>query len=135
MEKRISSRGVIIDGDAVYLMYRRKLQENGKMREYYVIPGGGLEGNETLEENVIRELKEEFTIDVKPLNYLGFEEDDSSIIHFFKCQNLGGTPKLGGEELERCCETNYYEVKKVKLSELDSIDVYFKEYIKKAILY
>lgn len=131
--KRVSSRGVIIEGDYVYLMYRRKLQEDGKMREYYVVPGGGIEGNETPEENVVREIKEEFSIDVKPLEYLGFDEDDKSITHVFKCQHLGGTPKLGGEELERCSEANYYEIRKVKISELDSLDVYFKEFIKKVI--
>lgn len=41
MDKRISSRGIIIEDDAVYLMFRRRINEDGKVSEYYVIPGGG----------------------------------------------------------------------------------------------
>ncbi len=57
MSKRVSSRRIIIENDYVYLMFRRRIKENGEKKEYYVIPGGGVNENETLEDNVIRELK------------------------------------------------------------------------------
>ncbi len=57
MSKRVSSRRIIIKNDYVYLMFRRRIKENGEKKEYYVIPGGGVNENETLEDNVIRELK------------------------------------------------------------------------------
>ena len=57
MSKRVSSRRLIIENDYVYLMFRRRIKENGEKKDYYVISGGGVNENETLEDNVIRELK------------------------------------------------------------------------------
>lgn len=131
-EKRISSRGIIIEGNYVYLMFRRRIKENGEQKEYYVIPGGGINEKETLEDNVIRELKEEFSVDVKIKGYLGKDEGEDSIANFFSCEIINGNPKLGGEELDRCSESNYYEIRKVKVDELDNIDVMGRDMIIKA---
>ena len=62
--KRINGRAIIIDGDEVLLMFRRKIKD-GIVNEYYAIPGGGKEENETIEECVIREIKEEFNLDIE----------------------------------------------------------------------
>ncbi len=132
MNKRVSSRGIIIENDYVYLMFRRRIKENGKIKEYYVIPGGGINENETLEENVKREVKEEFSVDVKINGYIGKDESEEAIANFFSCSIISGTPKLGGEELDRCTESNYYEVRKVKIEDLDKIDVMGKDMIIKA---
>lgn len=132
MNKRVSSRGIIIENDYVYLMFRRRIKENGEMKEYYVIPGGGINENETLEENVKREVKEEFSVDVKINGYIGKDESEETIANFFSCSILSGTPKLGGEELDRCTESNYYEVRKVKIEDIDKIDVMGKDMIIKA---
>lgn len=132
MNKRVSSRGIIIENDYVYLMFRRRIKENGEIKEYYVIPGGGINENETLEENVRREVKEEFSVDVKINGYIGKDESEETIANFFSCSIISGTPKLGGEELDRCTESNYYEVRKVKIEDLDKIDVMGKDMIIKA---
>lgn len=132
MNKRVSSRDIIIENDYVYLMFRRRIKENGEMKEYYVIPGGGINENETLEENVKREVKEEFSVDVKINGYIGKDESEETIANFFSCSIISGTPKLGGEELDRCTESNYYEVRKVKIEDLDKIDVMGKDMIIKA---
>ena len=132
MNKRVSSRGIIIENDYVYLMFRRRIKENGEMKEYYVIPGGGINENETLEENVRREVKEEFSVDVKINGYIGKDESEETIANFFSCSIISGTPKLGGEELDRCTESNFYEVRKVKIEDLDKIDVMGKDMIIKA---
>ena len=97
MEKRVSSRGIIIEDDNVYAMFRRRIKDDGIIKEYYVIPGGGINENETLEENVIREMKEDFSVDVKIKGYLGKDESDETIAHFFSCSIINGTPKLGWE--------------------------------------
>lgn len=131
MEKRVSARGIIIDGDNVYLIFRRRISEDGSVKEYYVIPGGGVEQEENLEEAVKRELKEEFSVDVDIIGYLGVDEGYDSIAHFFSCKILRGIPKLGGE-LKRCCEENFYEIRKVKITDLDEIDIFSKEMIMKA---
>ena len=132
MNKRVSSRGIIIENDYVYLMFRRRIKENGEMKEYYVIPGGGINENETLEENVKREVKEEFSVDVKINGYIGKDESEETIANFFSCSIISGTPKLAGQELDRFTESNYYEVRKVKIEDLDKIDVMGKDMIIKA---
>lgn len=132
MNKRVSARGIIIDNDEVFAMFRRRIKENGNVKEYYVIPGGGIKEGETLEENVKRELQEEFSVDVDILGYLGSDEGEDSIAHFFSCKIIKGTPRLGGEELKRCCEENFYEIRKIKIADLDSVDILAKDMIKKA---
>lgn len=130
--KRVSARGIIIEDDNVYLMFRRRIKDDGTKKEYYVIPGGGKEEGEELEDTVIRELKEEFGVDVNVLGYLGRDEGEDSIANFFACEITKGTPELGGEELEKCNENNYYEIRKISIKDLDSIDVLSSEYIIKA---
>ena len=132
MDKRISVRGIIIEDDEVYTIFRRKISNDGVIKEYYVIPGGGIENEETLQEALKRELKEELSIDVDIIGYLGFDENDTSIAHFFKCKILNGTPMLGGEELKRCSRNNYYEVRKVNVHSLNNIDILSKNMIIKA---
>jgi len=132
MVKRISSRGIIIDDGYVYVMFRRRIKEDGSVKEYYVIPGGGIDENETLEENVKREIREEFSVEVNILDFLGSDESDDSIANFFACEIIDGTPKLGGEELNRCTEDNYYEIRKIRISDIDKIDILGKDMILKA---
>ena len=132
--KRINGRAIIIDGDEVLLMFRRKIKD-GVVNEYYAIPGGGKEENETIEEFVKREIKEEFNLDIEVKEYLGKVEDEKNIGYIYNAKILGGSFKLGGEELDHNTEDNYYEVQKVKLSEIDNINLFEenKELIRKAI--
>lgn len=132
--KRINGRAIIIDGDEVILMFRRKIKD-GVVNEYYAIPGGGKEENESIEECVKREIEEEFSLNVEVKDYLGKVEDDKNIGYIYSAKIVSGTLKLGGEELEHNKEENYYEVRKVKLSEIDNINLFEenKELIKKAI--
>lgn len=67
MEKRISARAIIIENGKLFTMFRRKLKSDGTIVEYYAIPGGGKEENETLEQTIIREIKEELGIDIEIL--------------------------------------------------------------------
>ena len=120
--KRINGRAIIIDGDEILLMFRRKIK-NGITKEYYAIPGGGLEENETLEECVKREIKEEFNLEIEVKEQLGIVEDEKNIGYIYNCSIISGTPKLGGEELEQNNEANYYEVRKIKLSEIDNYNI------------
>lgn len=129
MKKRISSRGIIINGYNVYTLFRRKIKDDGTIQEYYVIPGGGINENESLIENVLREMKEEFSINVKVIGYLGHYEGEDSIAHFFHCEIIDGEPILGGEELERCSESNYYEIRQIPIKDLDNMTISSKDMI------
>ena len=132
MDKRVSARGIIIEDKEVYLMFRRRILDDGSIKEYYVIPGGGINDNENLEDCLKRELKEELSIDIKINSYLGYDESKDTIAHFYSCSIINGIPSLGGEELERCSKSNYYEIKKVKIKDLDNIDIMAKDMIIKA---
>ena len=132
MDKRVSARGIIIEDKEVYLMFRRRILDDGSIKEYYVIPGGGINDNESLEDCLKRELKEELSIDIKINSYLGYDESKDTIAHFYSCSIINGIPSLGGEELERCSKSNYYEIKKVKIKDLDNIDIMAKDMIIKA---
>jgi len=126
----VTVRGIILDDNNVILMFRRK---NNK--EYYAIPGGHIEENETKEECLIREIKEEYSIDVEIVKYLGVVKKGNKIDYIYKCKWTNGSLKLGGEEKERNSEENYYEIRRVTFADLNNIDL-FKEnldMIKKAI--
>ena len=106
--KRVSGRAIIIDGDEVILMYRRRIKD-GIVNEYYAIPGGGQDEGETIEECVKREIHEEFNLEVELKDYLGKVEDEKNIGHVYNAKIISGTLQLSGEELERNTEENYYE--------------------------
>lgn len=130
MDKRVSSRAIIIEDNKLLTMFRRKIKNDGSVKEYYVIPGGGLEEGETLEENVIRELKEKFNVDIEIIKFLWTEEYDDTIANYFLCKIVNGTPKLGGEELDRITPENYYEIRYIDLNDIDCYDINAKDIIK-----
>lgn len=120
----IQSRGIILKGDLVLVMFRRK-----KGHEYYVFPGGHMQEGETPLENAVREIYEETTIKVKNMD-LAFEFKDykkpkkTEEEHYFVGEWKSGEPTLSGEESRRSTEDNYYEPMWVKLSDLENLVVY-----------
>ena len=130
MSKEVTVRGIIIKDNQVILMYRRK---NGV--EYYAIPGGHLENNESNEECLIREIKEEFSIDVKVIKLLGKVEKNNKIDYIYSCEWIDGELLLGGEEKIISNSENYYEIRKVNIKDIDKIELYKEnlDMIKKVI--
>jgi len=103
-------RGIIIRDKKILLIHRIK---DG--REYYSIPGGGIEEDETSDEAIVREIKEETNINVEKyselFNYKWFdsEKDETKdftyyLIEKYYCDEI----KLGSPETERHCEENQY---------------------------
>ena len=68
--ERTRVAGIIFIDGKIALMHRKDVLKRPEMPEYYTIPGGGLEEGETEEEGVIREIKEEFGINVKVIKKL-----------------------------------------------------------------
>lgn len=96
MQKRVSCRAIIFNNERMVSMYREKSD-----RVYYTFPGGGMEENETEEECVVREVKEEFGIDVKPVKKVYIYEDEKTIQNFYLCDWLEGELGSGeGEEFQ-----------------------------------
>ena len=89
-EHRISAGAVVIQEDQVLLV---RYDGSGE-RSYLVGPGGGVLGNESLHQAVVREVREETGLEVSPQTVL-FVEDLASRRHrivkvWFLCNLIGG---------------------------------------------
>jgi 8-oxo-dGTP diphosphatase len=60
----------IFRGGKVLIVRRRRAPANG----LYTLPGGGVELGETLEQAVIREIREETCLDIEPVALVGFRQ-------------------------------------------------------------
>lgn len=63
--------GGIAKQNGKYLLTKEVLENK---KEYWILPGGGVEFGESLEEAVKREMKEELGLNVSVQNFLGFKE-------------------------------------------------------------
>lgn len=93
--------GIVMMNDGIVFMHRKNVIRNKDYQEYYTFPGGHLEEGETLEEGVIREIKEEFGINVKVVRKLYELENDRVNMkeYFFLCKYIDGEFGTGdGEE-------------------------------------
>ena len=57
------------------------------------------------------------------MGYLGKEERETTIGHFFNAEIIKGEPTLGGEELERNQSDNHYKVVLVNINDIDKINI------------
>lgn len=101
-------------------------------QEYWVLPGGGWEENETREEGVAREVLEETSLKievVRPVFFLYVENDGQKLI--FLCKYLGGEPKLGDFNEKRTMtadDNQLYEPVWININKLQSIKLYTLEF-------
>ena len=101
MKKRVRACGIVIDKNKVLLIYRKV---NDK--EYYVFPGGGVEDSESIEKAVIREVKEESSINIKVRRLLHHFENKNNDQYFYLCSYVSGKPKIE-EGIGKSCEKDH----------------------------
>ena len=91
--ERTRVAGIIFMDGGIALMHRVGVLKRKDIQEYYTFPGGGLENGETLEEGVVREVKEEFGINVKVIKKLYEMESEkfNQNEYFFLCEYIDGT--------------------------------------------
>lgn len=133
--------GIIIRDNKILIFRRFKDGEH-----YFAFPGGGVEGGETAEEAVIREMKEELCIDIKIdklLFVISIEQEDNKLFQieagkdlsgyskdqlFYLIRDFKGEPQLGGPEKERSNETNQYHLTWIPFSDMEkTADLYPEE--------
>ena len=118
----------IVDYDGKYVFIHRKKIVDGVLKEYYCVPGGHLEENETFEEACIREVKEELGVDVK-INSLLLElenEDINTLEKYYLVSILSGKIGTGkGEEFTTRDFEKYgsYEIAYIDKKDLSSINL------------
>jgi len=127
MTHRLRAAGIIIKDNQVLLMHRRR-----EGREYWIIPGGGVEEGESREQTLKREIKEEVGMTVTICRPV-FETDESlSHTIFFLCEVKDDQPQLGGPELQRHSPDNWYQPEWIPLDTVKSLPLYpakAKDYI------
>lgn len=127
-----AARVIIVKNNKFLFIHRIK---HGK--EYYVLPGGTIEANETPEQAAIREIKEETNFEIK-IDKLIWESEElvkneKRYAYYFLAKSFTGKLKLGGPEIVKQAEDNQYIFEWLTISELDKLLVYpegLKERIK-----
>ena len=98
---KIRVAGIVPMDNGFALMHRKNVLRNKQYSEYYTFPGGHLEEGESLEQCVVREIKEEFGIQVKVIKKLYMLENKKLDLneYFYLCEYLNGKFGTGeGEE-------------------------------------
>jgi len=100
------------------LLIRRKKPD----REYWVVPGGGLEAHESYEQAAVRELREELELPVRQMSELcTINLDNSTEKYFISYSDSCGKVEMHGEELKRSAVDNIYEPVWVDVSNIQRI--------------
>ncbi len=125
MEKLERAAALIIKNRKILLMYRFY-----KGQEYYVFPGGAVEKNESPKEAAIREIKEEFCLDIKinKLLFKAYNPGDSGFPgrdeFYYLTTDFTGIPTIGGAEKEHLSESNIYEPRWIELNKVKDLILY-----------
>jgi len=110
---------IIVQHDQVLLIHRIKSD-----REYYVLPGGHVEAEETVESACIREVWEETGLRIHLKQHVTTFENNGRREHYFVgFTAMGGEPKLGGPERGRHSPEDSYELEWVDGSRLHEINL------------
>ena len=93
---RIRACGLCYKNDSILL-----IQHNIDGKTLWAPPGGGVEFSESIESTLIREFKEETSLDVKPGDFLFFNEFISPPLHaielFYKINSYSGVLASGSD--------------------------------------
>jgi 8-oxo-dGTP diphosphatase len=117
MKKNRATALIVRDGKLL-LFHRQK-----PGRDYYSLPGGGVELEESFEQACIREVKEETGLDVLALRlasrYITFEKEEN----YYVTEVTPGEPVLGGNEAQRTSPENSYSFTWVDAAQLENLNL------------
>lgn len=134
MKKRIRASAIVFFDSKLITVYREKMV-NGVLKKYYVIPGGGVEENEAIEEATKREILEEVGIDIELTDKYFYLEKEDAEEYFYIANYVSGIigtgtgPEFTDRDIEKY---GTYEIKLVEKDEIKNINLLppeAKEYI------
>ena len=116
MDKRRIGVRAIIWRDGTLLAVRHKSQKDGDPKDFWCIPGGGLDPGESLEDGLRREVREELGVEIVPGRLLFIQQFTSSragcdeeLEFFFLVENHQDFAQIdtsktshGADEIARC---------------------------------
>jgi len=116
--KKNRATAIIIRNGKLLLIHRQK-----PGRDYYVLPGGGVDLEESFEETCTREVKEETGLDVLALRlvfrYITLEKEEN----YYVTKVTPAEPVLGGTEAERQSPEDSYMFVWVEAAQLESLNL------------
>lgn len=111
---KVRATGILIENNSL-LLVQQKLSDN----KNWSLPGGRVEAGETLEQALIREMKEETGLDVEPIRMLyvcDVEASSNTVLHItFLSKRTGGEITLPTNEFD---ENPIHDVRFVPINEL-----------------
>ncbi len=114
--------GIVLKKSKILLINRKK-----NYKEYYVFPDGSVGENETSEKALIRELKEETSVNVKIDRLVYVHDYGSSRQVYYLCNYQGGRPRLAGGSIERQrmkTKKDFYQPLWIEASQLPNLLLY-----------
>ena len=133
MKERQRVGAIIFFENKIASMYRE--QED---RTFYTFPGGGMEEDETEEECVVREVFEEFGINVRPIKKLYVYENEGNVEHFYLCEWIDGKFGSGtGEEFQPDRNNGVYRPTLIEIFDIPNLPlmppkiakIFFEDYL------
>jgi ADP-ribose pyrophosphatase YjhB (NUDIX family) len=100
------ARAIILHNNKILMIQRLRSDS-----EYYVLPGGKLEEGELPETTVMREIKEETSLDTKFIKKLdSLTDKDGTVHHIYLCEYISGIPELtiDSPEVAEASDGNVY---------------------------
>ena len=131
---RQASRAIVIKDNQLLVMHRNKFGT-----EYETLPGGNVEIGETPEQAVVREVREETSIELADLRLVFMEDagDPYGIQFIYLCRYVSGEPTLAPDSEEALINKlgkNLYDPRWVQLEALPTLP-FLSEKLKTAILH
>lgn len=96
-DKRETSRGLLImkdknEKECLALIHRLKPSKINPqiIDDFFVVPGGGVEDGEKIEETAVREIQEELGVQAEVVRILYTQENETNIHNYFLCKYIDG---------------------------------------------
>lgn len=120
--KNERARALILKDDKILMIQRLRVDS-----EYYVLPGGHLEDGELPEITVMREVKEETSLEVKLVKKLeSITDKDGTIHHIYLCEYISGKPNLtvNSPEVAEASNGNIYTPMWIEIGTLQNLQIW-----------